>query len=203
MNINRLHHAIAFSFCLLLVCIIITSASFLEVSEDLTIVGNGTIDRDLGAESAPDFTGQKLTETIVPVYFGRANATSYYRSSFEMIMSNNSSIYYESASELASSKHYLSNQNFDLGVYTGFHFIGDQNKSFFFESTSSLSEALVLSEAEGRSVFRARVVNRSDYHHPTVDMRTWLDGNYTLNWNFLVLDIDFPEAGDDDWLECP
>lgn len=203
MNINRLHIAIVFSFCLLLACINITSASVLEVSEDLTIVGNGTIDRDFGAESAPDFTGQKLTETIVPVYFGRVNATSYYRSNFEFVLSNNSTIYYESVSELASSKHYLSNQNFDLGVYTGFDFIGDQNKSFFFASAPSLSEALVESEVEGRSVVRARVVNKTHAHYPQTDSLTWLQGNYSLGWAFLVRDVEFPEAGEDDWLGCP
>lgn len=203
MNINLLHNAIVFSFCLLLACISITSASFLEVSEDLTIVGNGTLDRDFGAESAPYFTGQKLTETIVPVYFGRVNATSYYRSNFELVLSNNSTIYYESASELPSAKHYLTSQNYELGVYTGFHFIGDQNKSFFFESSPSLSEAAVMSEAEGRSVVRARVVNQSYYHDRIIDSRIWLEGNYTLDWAFLVCDIEFPEAGEDDWLICP
>lgn len=204
MNKNRSALAIFFSLCLLSsALVLITNASFLEVSEDLVIVGNCTIDRDFRAQSAPDFSGQKLTETIVSVYPFHVNATSYHRSNFELIMSNNSSIYYESASELPGVKHYLSNENFKIGVYTGFHFIGAQNKSFSFESSPSLSEALVLSEAEGRSVVRARVVNESQCHDRTVDMRTWLEGNYTLDWAFLVLDVDYPEAGDDDFLGCP
>jgi hypothetical protein len=81
--------------------------------------------------------------------------------------------------------------------------MGTQNKTVLFETSPSLSEALVLSEADGRSVIRARVVNLSDYHYPTVDMRTWLEGNYTLDLAFLVLNPDYPEAGDDDWLVCP
>ena len=118
-------------------------------------------------------------------------------------MSNNSSIYYESVSELPNFKHFLASRNYKLGVYTGFYFIGTQNKSFSFESSPSLSEALVLSEAEGRSVVRARVANESYYHHRTIDSLTWLEGNYSLDWAFLVLDVDYPEAGDDDWLVCP
>jgi hypothetical protein len=203
MNKNEIAFAIVFSFCLLSL-VSITSAGFLEVSEDLVIVGNGTIDRDFGVHSTPYLTGQKLTETILPVYSSRGNSTSSYRSNFELIMSNNSSIYYESASELFDAKHYLSNKNFELGVYTGFYFIGTQNKSFSFESSPSLSEALVLSEAEGRSVVRACVINQSHYHDRTVDTLTWLEGNYTFDWNFLALKPEYPEAGDgDDWLACP
>lgn len=202
MNKDRLISTIIFSFCLLSL-VSITSAGFLEVSENLAVVGNGTIDRDFGVQSAPYLTGQKLTETILPVYSPHDNPTSSYHSNFELILSNNSSIYYESASDLSHSKHRLDNQNFDLGVYTGFYFIGTQNKSFSFESSPSLSEALLFSEAEGRSVIRARVVNKTNYYYPTVDTLTWLEGNYSLDWAFLVLDIEFPEAGEDDWLLCP
>jgi hypothetical protein len=204
MNKNRLSISLLFSFCLLSFALVfITNASFLEVSEDLVIVGNGSIDRDFGAQSAPDFSGQKLSETIVPVYSSHVNATSSYRSNFELIMSNNSSIYYESASELTNVKHRLSNDNYKIDVCTGFYYIGTQNKSFSFESSPSLSEALLISDADGRSVIWARVVNESYYRDRTVDSLTWLQGNYTLDWAFLVLDVEYPEAGDDDWLECP
>lgn len=204
MKKNWLSVSLLFSFCLLLFALVcITNASFLEVSEDLVIVGNGSIDRDFGVQSAPDFNGQKLSETIVPDSSSHVNATSSYRSNFELIMSNNSTIYYESVSELFGVKHYLANKNYELGVYTGFHYIGSQNKTVLFESSPSFSEALVKSDAEGRSVIRSRVVNRSDYHHPTVDMKTLLVGNYSLNWAFLVLNVDCPEAReDDDWLFC-
>jgi len=202
MNKNGLLKAIFFSFFIFgLVCI--TNASFLEVSEDLAITGNGTIDRDLRVQSSPDFTGQKLTETIVPTSSIHETATSFYSSNFELILSNNSTIFYESTSELPGSKHFLSNENFDIGVYTGFYYIGEQKKTFLFESTPSLSEAIVKSEAEGRSVVRARVVNESYYHKRTIDSLTWMEGYYTIDWSFLVLDLEFPEAGNDDWLVCP
>lgn len=206
MNYNSLLKATFVSLCLLsfvLVCIANTS---LEISEDLTIAGNGSFDRVFEVQSSPDFiNGQKLIETILPAaYLARVNVTSTYSSSFEFIHSNNSSIFYESYSDLSDVKHYLSNENFEIGVYTGFYFIGTQNKSFLFESSPSLSEAVVLSKAEGRSVLRAKVANRSYYHYPIVDTRTWLEGNYSLNWNFLVLNPEYPEAGEaDDYLACP
>ena len=195
--------ACIFSFCLLFVFVSVANAGFLEVSEDLVITGNGTIDRDFGVQSSPDFTGQKLFETILPVYSPHGNCTASYRSNFELTMSNNSTIYYESASELAQSKHYLASRNYELGVYTGFYFEGAQNKTVLFESSPSLSEALVSSEVEGRSVVRARVINESYYRDRTVDSLNWLEGNYTLEWNFLVLDIDYPATGEDEWLSCP
>lgn len=194
--------AYTFSFCLLLVFVLVTSGS-LEVSEDLVITGNGSFDRDFGVQSSPDLTGQKLFETILPVYSPYRDCTVSYRSNFELVQSNNSTIYYESSSEMFRSKHYLASRNYELGVCTGFHYIGDQNKSFSFESSPSLSEALVISEATGRSVLRARVVNGTEYHARTIDSLTWLEGNYTLDWAFLVLNIEYPEAGDDDWLSCP
>lgn len=206
MNYNSLLKTALISLCFLsFVLVCITNAS-LEISEDLTIAGNGSFDRDFGAQSTPDFiNGQKLIETILPAaYLARVNATASYSSSFELLLSNNSSIFYESYSDLSNVKHRLSNENFEIGVSTGFYFIGTQNKSFSFESSPSFSEALILSEVEGRSVLRARVVNESYYPYPTVDMRTWLEGNYTLDWNFLVLKPEYPEAGDDDdWLVCP
>jgi len=202
MNTKPILHAILLLLCLL-PFVLITNASFLEVSEDLVIIGNGTLERDFGAQSSHDFSGQKLVETIVPVSSTHENATSNYSSNFELVLSNNSTIYYESTSELPGSKHFLSNENFDIGVYTGFYVIGEQNKTFLFESTPSLSEALLQSEAKGRTVVRSRVVNRSHYHQRTVDSLTWMEGNYTIDWSFFVLDLEFPEAGEDDWLVCP
>jgi len=196
---------ILFLLCFFLASILGSASAFshLEISETQTIVGNGTFEKDFDAQSAPSFSGQKLAEYIVPTYPFTVNSTAYYHSNFELIHSNNSSIYYESVSELPGVKHYLSNENFELGVCTGFYFIGAQKKSFSFESSPSLSEALVKSEVEGRSVVRARVVNQSHYHQRTADTLTWLEGNYSLDWEFLVIDIEYPEAGEVPWLGCP
>ena len=202
MNKNRLLKAILFSLCLLS-SILIANASFLEVTEDLVISGNGSFERDFEAQSAPTYTGQKLTKTIVPRSLYHENATSYYNSNFELLLCNNSSIYFESTSDLAEVKHYQSNQNYELGVVTGFQFIGSQHKTVLFESSPWLSEAIVKSEAEGRSVLCARVINQSYTHKRTIDSLTWLVGNYSLDWNFLVLDTECPEEGEDDWLPCP
>jgi hypothetical protein len=191
-------------FVIILFLISIPGAfAYLEISETQMIIGNGTFEKDFGVQSSPYFSGQKLAEAIVPTYPFHVNATSYYHSDFELIHSNNSSIFYESVSILPGVKHYLSNDNFELDVCTGFYFIGTQNKTFAFESSPFLSEAIVKAEAEGQSVIRARVLNESNYHVRTVDMLTWLNGNYTLDWNILVLDIDYPEAGDEDYLGCP
>lgn len=197
---NKIRLAVYFlSLCLLFVSI---GAGTLEVSEDICIIGNGTIDRDLQVQSSPSCAGQKLTETIYSVHGNPLSST--YMSSLELIHSNNSTIYYTSDSDLSEVKHYIENKNYELGIYTGFHFIGDQNKTFSFESSPSLSEALVESEVDGRSVIRMRVINKSNYHYPTVDSLTWLEGDYTLDWSFLVIDYEFPEAGEeDDWLKCP
>lgn len=179
------------------------AACYLEISETETIIGNGTFDKDFHAQSSPSLSGQKLSESIVPTYPFPLNLTLYYYSDFELIHTNNSTIYYESVSELPGAKHYLRNENFELGVCTGFYFIGKQNKIFSFESSPLLSEALSKSEVEGRSVVCARVVNQSHYRQRTIDTLTWLEGNYSLDWAFLVIDVDYPEAGDDDYLGCP
>ena len=203
MNKNRLLTTIVLAACLSFFFVLFVNAN-IEISEDLTIVGNGTLDRDFQAQSASGFNGQKLTETILPVSVPRGNLSFSYHSNFELDLSNNSTIYYEAVSELYDSKHYVSNKNFKLGVSTGFFYQGAyQNKSFAFESSPLLSEALVFSEAEGRSVLRLRVVNQSWGHQRTVDMRTWLEGDYTIDWNFLVLNPEYPEAGEDDYLPCP
>jgi hypothetical protein len=191
-------------FVLILFLISIPGAvAYLEISETQTIIGNGTFEKDFGVQSSPTFDGQKLSEAIVPTYPFQVNATSYYHSDFELTLINNSTIFYEAVSILPSVKHYLSNDNYELGVCTGFYFIGTQNKTFAFESSPFLSEAIVKAEAEGRSVVRSRVVNESHPHQRTIDSLTWLDGNYSLDWAFLVIDVDYPEAGDYNWLGCP
>jgi hypothetical protein len=173
---------------------------YLEISESQTIIGNGTFEKDFSVQSSPSFSGQKLAEAIVPTYPFHVNATSYYHSDFELTLINNSTIFYEAVSILTGAKHYLSNDNYELGVCTGFYFIGTQNKTFLFESSPSLSEALVKSEAIGRSVVRARVVNESYPHKRTADTITWLEGDYSLDWAFLAIDVDYPEAREDDYL---
>lgn len=191
-------------FVIILFLISIPGAfAYLEISETQMIIGNGTFEKDFGVQSSPYFSGQKLAEAIVPTYPFHVNATSYYHSDFELIHSNNSSIFYESVSILPGVKHYLSNDNYELGVCTGFYFIGTQNKTFAFESSPFLSEAIVKAEAEGRSVIRVRVVNESYPHKRTADSLTWLEGDYSLDWVFLAIDVDYPEAGDDDYLPCP
>ena len=197
---NKTILAITFlSLCLLFA--ISTGACTLEVFEDLVIVGNGTIDRDIRVQSSPCYAGQKLTETIYSAH-GRPSSSSY-MSSLEFIHSNNSTIYYESDSTLSNVKHYASNKNYRLGISTGFYFIGDQEKYIAFESSPSLSEVIVKSDAIGRSVICAKVVNLTQHHAREVDMVTWLEGNYSIDWNFLAMDVEFPEAGDDQWLVCP
>jgi hypothetical protein len=191
-------------FVLILFLISIPGAvAYLEISETQTIIGNGTFEKDIDVQSSPSFSGQKLSEAIVPTYPFHVNAPLYYHSDFELIHSNNSSIFYESVSILPGVKHYLSNENFKLGVCTGFYFIGTQNKTFLIESSPSLSEALVKSEAKGRSVVRASIVNESYPHKRTAESLTWLEGNYSLDWAFLAIDVDYPEAGEDDYLGCP
>jgi hypothetical protein len=167
------------------------AAAYLEISETQTIIGNGTFEKDFGVQSSPTESGQKLSEAIVPTYPFQVNATSYYHSDFELTLINNSTIYYDSVSILSGVKHYLSNDNYELGVCTGFYFIGTQNKTFLFESSPSLSEALVKSEAIGRSVVCARVVNESYPHKRTADSFTWLEGNYSLDWAFLAFDVEY------------
>ncbi|AJP62051.1 hypothetical protein [ANMV-1 virus] len=200
---KELSFACIFSFCLVLAFACVANASFLEVTEDIAIVGNGSFERDFGVQSSPGYDGQKLFESVLPVYSVHGNYATSYRSNFELIMSDNSSIFYESASKLSNSKHYLASKNYKLGVYTGFDFIGAQNKTFSFEASPSLSEAIVSSKAEGRSVLHFRVVNLTDHHIRNVDDVVWMEGNYDIDWNALVLNWDYPEAGDDDWLHCP
>lgn len=181
----------------------------LEISEELSIVGaNGTIERELMLHSDPGFAGQSLSEELLPIGLPNGLATpAYFSSSLEFIIdrsksSDNSSIYYVSDTSLLQSKHWVQNENFRLGVCTAFYYKGNHTKNYLFESSPYLSEAIVSSSAEGRSVLRARVVNVSSYTR-NLNLITWLEGNHTFDWNFLVIQPENPEEGEDDWLECP
>jgi hypothetical protein len=158
--------------------------------------------------SDPGFAGQSLSEELLPIGLSNGLATpSYFSSSLEFILdrsksSDNSSIYYIADTSLNHSKHWVQNENFKLGVCTAVYYKGNHTKNYLFESSPYLSEALVSSSAEGRSVLRARVVNISD-HTRNLNLITWLEGSHTLDWDFLVIQPEDPEANDDDWLLCP
>ncbi|MCK4828481.1 hypothetical protein KA005_72795 [bacterium] len=189
----------------LFVCLCFCSASaHLVISEQLFISGNGTIDRDLDLQSLPEFAGQKLSETILPIYQKAGGvSTSHFSSDLEFLLYENVSIYYVQDSTLTATRHTLASQNYELGTYTGFTFKGTQMKNISFESSPFLSEAIVSSKAEGRSVLCFRVVNLTNHYIRNVDDTIWMEGEYDIDWNALVINIDYPEEGDDDWLACP
>jgi hypothetical protein len=204
----RINHIIITAI-ILLIFASTASAGPLEISEELSIIGaNGTIERELVLHSDPGFAGQSLSEELLPIGLSNGLATpSYFSSSLEFILdlsncSDNSTIYYIADTSLNHSKHWVQNENFRLGVCTAVYYKGNHTKNYLFESSPYLSEALVSSSAQGRSVLRARVVNISD-HTRNLNLITWLEGNYTLDWNFLVIQPEDPEANDDDWLPCP
>jgi hypothetical protein len=154
------------------------------------------------------FAGQSLSEELLPIGLSNGLVTpAYFSSSLEFIIdrsksSDNSSIYYIADTSLNHSKHWVQNENFRLGVCTAVYYKGNHTKNYLFESSPYLSEAIVSSSAEGRSVLRARVVNVSARTR-NLNLITWLEGSHTLDWNFLVIQPEDPEAGDDDWLPCP
>jgi hypothetical protein len=204
----RINHIIITAI-ILLVFVSTASARPLEIFEELSIIGaNGTIERELMLHSDPGFAGQSLSEELLPIGLSNGLATpAYFSSSLEFILdrsngSDNSSIYYIADTSLPHSKHWVQNENFQLGVCTAVYYKGNHTKNYIFESSPYLSEAIVSSSAQGRSVLRARVVNVSASTR-NLNLITWLEGNYTLDWNFLVIQPEDPEAGDDDWLECP
>lgn len=185
----------------------IVDADRLEITELLTIVGNGTIDRHLELESDPAYISPDLYENILPIYSPHGNLTSSsIFSDLEFILDDNSSIYYEHSGILQNAKYSLTNENFRLGTYTSCYFAGTQEKKIIFESAPSFTEATILSEVDGRSVLRFRVLNISNTanrHDPNLDGVTWLEGDYVMDWNALVMMIEFPEEGECDWLPCP
>jgi hypothetical protein len=199
---------ISFHFLLLIFASTI-SACPLEISEELSIFGaNGTIERELMLHSDPGFAGQSLSEELLPIGLLNGLGTpSYFSSSLEFILdrsigSDNSTIYYIADTSLNHSKHWVQNENFKLGVCTAVYYKGNHTKNYLFESSPYLSEVIVSSTAEGRSVLRARVVNVSACTR-NLNLITWLEGNYTLDWNFLVIQPEDPEAGEEDYLPCP
>ncbi|MBE9595151.1 MAG: hypothetical protein IMF19_16925 [Proteobacteria bacterium] len=174
----------------------------LEVYEEVLISGIGTIDIDRMAQSSPTFTGQKLFETLLPTY-PHVNSASLYYSNLELILSDNSTIFYEQDLNTPYSKHYLKNENFVLGTCAAYYFKGPHLLNASFESTPYLSEAIVFSEVQGRTVLSSRVVNLSKPHFRTHNSRIWLEGKYSADWNFLVIHPEIPEAGESDYLGCP
>lgn len=185
----------------------IASCSQLEVFDSTSISGLGTIDIDRSLQSSKCTSGLKLSESVLPIYTRHRDLTnSYYSSELEFIMDSNvsnSSIFFEQAVALPNSKHHLMNENFLLGVCTAYYYKGSHLLNASFESSSYLSEAIVHSEAEGRTVLSSRIMNLSDYHVRNLNSRVWLEGRYQTDWNFLVIKPENPEAGEEDYMACP
>lgn len=199
---------ISFAFYIAILCLIFVASATdnvsIEVYEEIAIVGIGTIEMDRSVQSTPTFlSGQKLSETLLPMRF-HDNSPSFYYSNLELILSDNSSIFYEQDLDLSYSTHQLKNENFVLGACAAYRFKGPYHAlNSSFESSPSLSEAIVNSDAEGRTVLSSRVADLSTSHFRTHNSRIWLEGAYRTNWNFLVIRPEYPEAGECDWMGCP
>jgi hypothetical protein len=172
-----------------------------NVEVTLEAEGVGTIDRDLNLQSSSAFVGQKLSETISP-FLNHKNLVSVSNSFYsKFVLSKDDSLFYVQNSSLTAIRHDLTAKNYDLGTSTSFHFSGSQKKKILFGASPLFSETTVFCEAKGQSVLRSRVVDLANHRIRNVDSTTWLDGNYTIDWNLFVLAGN--NSKESDWLSCP
>ena len=181
-----------------------------EVGSAMEIVGRGTMDRDLLAQSEWGYNGQRLTETMYSRWMttdGLSNIS--YNSDLNVYIGasdtheneNTTEITYAQTAFTTNMRDKVCSQNYEAGVMSGFDIVGTSGKAFEIEMLPDANYLELEAGLEGKAKLKHMVVD-PDSRLKVVEEITRLKGTYDINWNAFAEKLIYP--GDEgDWLGCP
>lgn len=181
-----------------------------EVGETLEIDGQGTIDRDLLAQSEWGYNGQRLKETLYSKWMttdGISNIS--YSSDLNVYLGasethenmSTTEITYAQTAFTTNMNQRICSQNYNAGVMSGFQTVGVSAKAFEIEMLPDSNYLELEGAVDGRTILKHMVVD-PDTRLKIVKTTTRLKGQYDINWNAYAQSLIYP--GDEgEWLGCP
>lgn len=181
-----------------------------EAGSTLKIIGVGTMDRELLAQSGWGYEGQKLTESTYTKWMGTdglsnidfsSNLDLFIGKSDEHEDTNVTEISYAQTSGMTNMRSTVCSRNFDAGIASGFSIVGTSVKAFEIAMYPDSNELVFEGAINGSARLRHVVVD------PVTKLKvikelTDLEGEFNIDWNAFGDRLTYP--GDEgDWLGCP
>ena len=185
-------------------------ASNVEVGSTLEIVGIGTMDRDLLAQSEWGYNGQRLTETMYSRWMGTDGLSNVsYSSDLNVYIGasdthedeNTTEISYGQTAVTSNMKQKVCSQNYEAGVVSGFKLDGMSGRTFEIGMAPDSNYIEFEGAVDGSAVLKHMVVDPTS-RLKVVKEVTRLDGRFNIAWDAFGEKLVYP--GDEgDWLGCP
>ncbi len=185
-------------------------ASNVEVGSTLEIVGIGTMDRDLLAQSEWGYNGQRLTETMYSRWMGTDGLSNVsYSSDLNVYIGasdthedeNTTEISYGQTAVTSNMKQKVCSQNYEAGVVSGFKLDGMSGRTFEIGMAPDSNYIEFEGAVDGSAVLKHMVVDPTS-RLKVVKEVTRLDGRFDIAWDAFGEKLVYP--GDEgDWLGCP
>lgn len=181
-----------------------------EVGSTLEIVGIGTMDRELLAQSGWGYDGQKLTESMYTKWMGTDGLSNItYKSDLNVFLgksdehedTNLTEIAYGQTAITSNMRQTVCSRNYEAGVASGFKLTGTSIRAFEIDMLPNSNYLDFEGAIEGSAVLRHVVVD-PDTKLKIVKERTEVDGKFNIDWEAYGDKLIYP--GDEgDWLGCP
>jgi hypothetical protein len=181
-----------------------------EVGSNLKIVGVGTLDRELLAQSEWGFGGQKVSESTYTKWIGTDGISKIdYTSDLNLFIgmsdehedTNVTEISYAQTSGMTNMRSTMCSRNFEAGVASGFTTVGTSVKSFEINMYPDSNSIDFEGAINGSARFRHVVVDPVT-RLKVVKEITDVEGEFSIDWRAYGDLLSYP--GDEgDYLGCP
>ena len=193
------------SLCLLLFTstIAITASQDLDITTSLYIEGEGVTYRELEAESEDGLNGLKYEEEwITPGLGYHGNTTIQYEELFFFSINNASYLSVEATTTYTNLQYETCAKNYILGAAQGHKNDGNSSLSLFYQADNMTSAFMATGGIAGKTIFQFMA---TDYNNNTRLYRDKIThiGSANLTVENVVMQTDYPAAGEKEWLECP
>jgi hypothetical protein len=193
------------SLCLLLFTGTIATAAppTLDITTLFSLQGEGVTYRVLEAESEDGLNGIKYAEEWITPGLGiHGNTTIEYEELFFFTTGNTSYLSMETTTTYANLQYETRAKNYILGAAQCYKNHGNSSLSLIYQADNMTSAIAAYGEIEGKTVFTLMATDHNNSIRLYKDSITHI-GKANINLENVIMCIDYPAAGEGDWMECP
>jgi hypothetical protein len=196
--------------CTLFLCLLLfastiatTASQTLDISTSFSLQGEGVTYRVLEAESEDGQNGLKYAEEwITPGLGYHGNTTIEYEELFFFTTGNTSYLSMETTTTYTNLQYETSAKNYILGAAQCYKNHGNSSLSLIYQADNMTSAIAAYGEIEGKTVFTLMATDHNNSIKLYKDSITHI-GNANISLENVIMTIDYPAAGEEDWMECP
>ena len=175
----------------------------IDITTSLLIEGEGVTYRVLEAESEDGLNGLKYKEEwITPGLGYHGNTTLQYEEFLFLSIGNASYLAVEATTTYTNLEHLTCAKNYMLGAAQGHSQKGNASLSLIYQADNMTSAFLGTGGIAGKTIFQ---FSATDYKNSTKLYKDHIThiGSANITVENVVMQPDYPAAGEEDWMECP